>query len=103
MLKICANYKKAQSSFEYVILIGAVIGMLIAMQSYIKRAMQGRLKGESDALGDMYSPTTMTGSTTISSSRKSTEDVKETKTNIDQSGSSSKTESYNFRHLRDEF
>jgi hypothetical protein len=36
--------KKAQSTAEYVIVLGLVVGVVIAMQTYIKRGLQGRVK-----------------------------------------------------------
>ena len=48
--------KKGQSTIEYVVLIMIVIGVLISIQVYIKRAVQGRMKSSSDDVGDQYSP-----------------------------------------------
>ena len=42
LIKLCS--KKAQSTFEYAILITVVVGAIIAMHSYMRRAVQGRLK-----------------------------------------------------------
>ncbi len=39
---------KAQSTAEYAILIGVVIGVLIVMQTYVKRGIQGRFKDSTD-------------------------------------------------------
>ncbi len=36
--------KKAQSTFEYAVLITVVISAIIAMHTYMRRAAQGRLK-----------------------------------------------------------
>lgn len=56
------NKKRGQSTLEYAILIVIVIGALIAIQVYIKRGIQGRLKSATDDIGDQYSP----GNTNIS-------------------------------------
>jgi len=40
--------KKGQSTAEYAILIGLVIGVLVVMQTYVKRGIHGRLKDASD-------------------------------------------------------
>ncbi len=40
--------KKAQSITEYALLVGVVISAFIAMQTFIKRGYQARLKGASD-------------------------------------------------------
>lgn len=40
--------KRAQSTAEYVIILGLVVGAVVAMQSYIKRGMQGRIRDAVD-------------------------------------------------------
>lgn len=47
---------RAQSVVEYAVLLVIVIGAFIAMQSYMKRGMQGRWKATVDDLGDQYDP-----------------------------------------------
>ena len=46
--------KKGQSILEYAILVGVIIAVIIAIQLYIKRAVQGNLKARSDAIGDQF-------------------------------------------------
>jgi len=46
MLKLFKN-KKAQNTAEYAILIALVVGGIIAMQTYVQRAMQGRFRDAS--------------------------------------------------------
>ena len=48
--------KKGQSTLEYAILIIIIIGALLSIQVYIKRGIQGRLKGAADDIGDQFSP-----------------------------------------------
>jgi uncharacterized protein (UPF0333 family) len=48
--------KKGQSTLEYAILIIVIIGALLSIQVYIKRGVQGRLKGAADDIGDQFSP-----------------------------------------------
>ncbi|MFH1771299.1 MAG: hypothetical protein ABH872_00610 [Candidatus Omnitrophota bacterium] len=48
--------KKSQSTLEYALLIGVVVGALLTMQTYIKRSIQGRLVTVGDQIGDQYSP-----------------------------------------------
>jgi uncharacterized protein (UPF0333 family) len=48
--------KSGQSTLEYAILTVIVIGALLAIQVYMKRGVQGRLKGASDDIGDQFSP-----------------------------------------------
>ena len=40
--------KKAQSTAEYAIVLGLVIGAVIAMQTYVKRGLQGRVRQAAD-------------------------------------------------------
>jgi Flp pilus assembly pilin Flp len=47
MLRIFRN-KKAQTTAEYAILIGLVVAALVAMQTYVKRGLQGRMKDATD-------------------------------------------------------
>ena len=39
---------KAQSTAEYVIVLGLIVAAVVAMQSYIKRGFQGRIKDAVD-------------------------------------------------------
>ena len=47
--------RKAQSTLEYAVIVAVVIGALLAMQVYIKRGVQGRLRSSTDNIGDQYS------------------------------------------------
>lgn len=44
---------KAQSTAEYAILIGVVVGALIAMQVYVRRSLQAKTKWAVDMAGDL--------------------------------------------------
>ena len=48
--------QKGQSIVEYAVLIVIVMGSLVAMTNYIKRALHGRWKSVVDDLGDQYDP-----------------------------------------------
>ncbi len=52
----------AQSTLEYAVLIACVVSALIAMQIYIKRGMQGRLRQSGDSLGEQYAPNSVDSS-----------------------------------------
>ncbi|MCX5711212.1 MAG: hypothetical protein NT060_04585 [Candidatus Omnitrophica bacterium] len=69
------NKRKAQSTLEYAVIIGVVVGALIMMQVYVKRGLQGKMKEASDQIGDQYSPTQSSATTTTQSSVNSTENV----------------------------
>lgn len=47
---------KAQTTLEYAILIGVIVAALIAMQTYIKRGFQGKMRGDADSMGAQFSP-----------------------------------------------
>ena len=51
----CGN-KRAQSTLEYAIIIAVVVGALVAMQFYLKRGIQGRVRQSSDDIGEQFSP-----------------------------------------------
>jgi len=67
--------KRAQSTLEYAVIIAVVVAGLVAMQVYIKRGMQGRLRQASDDIGEQFSPGNTTGTTTTTSNVTSEENV----------------------------
>lgn len=83
--------KRAQTTLEYAILIGVIVGGLIAMQVYLKRGFQGKLKESSDSMGQQFSPgytntsyetNSYTNSTeTVSNLQVTTTDIHEQTTN----------------------
>jgi Flp pilus assembly pilin Flp len=62
--------KRGQTIFEYAVLIGVTVAALIAMQTYMKRAMQGRLRQSAEQLseGGFYSPKATTSLSVIRTS-----------------------------------
>jgi len=48
------NRNKAQSTLEYALVIAAVIGALLAINAYMKRGVQGRLKESTDQIGKQF-------------------------------------------------
>lgn len=68
--------KKAQSTLEYAIIITVVVAALLAMQVYMKRGMQGKLRESSDQIGEQYSPRYTTSEFTTTSDQVSKEDIK---------------------------
>lgn len=64
---------RAQTTLEYAILIGIVVGGLIAMQIYVKRGLQGKLKENADSMGAQFSPGYTTSSYTTSNTADSSE------------------------------
>jgi len=66
--------KKGQSTLEYAVLIIIIIGALLSIQVYIKRGIQGRLKGATDDIGDQFS-VGQTNVTHITKTSSSTQDT----------------------------
>ena len=48
--------ERAQSTLEYAVLIGVIVAGLIAMQVYLKRGFQGKLREGADSMGEQFSP-----------------------------------------------
>ncbi|MCK9603366.1 MAG: hypothetical protein M0R66_03310 [Candidatus Omnitrophica bacterium] len=69
--------KKAQSTLEYALLIGVIVAGLIAMQLYLKRGYQGKLRESSDQIGEQYSPSYTTGKTSITKESTTKETVQD--------------------------
>ena len=57
--------RKAQSFMEYTVLFCCIVAALIAMQIYIKRSIQGRLRNAADEIGEQYSAKTTNSDTTV--------------------------------------
>lgn len=49
-------FKKGQSIVEFTILMIIVMAVFVAMQSYVKRGIQGRWKNTFDDFGEQYDP-----------------------------------------------
>ncbi len=60
--------RKAQNIVEYTVLFCVVLAALLIMQVYIKRSYQGRIKSESDSIGQQYSVGHTTSESTITTS-----------------------------------
>ena len=46
---------KGQSTLEYALIVAVVVGGLIAMQYYMNRGVQGKLRESIDSVGEQYS------------------------------------------------
>lgn len=46
--------RKAQSTLEYAVLISIVVAAFLAMQIYMKRGVQGKLRSAADQIGDQF-------------------------------------------------
>ncbi len=83
--------KKGQSTLEYAIIIAVVIAGLIAMQFYIKRGQQGRLRQATDDMGKQFDPLNTTGSTTSSYTSNSNENIAAGQTSSTSASTQNKT------------
>ena len=90
------KYNKAQSTAEYVIVLGLIVAAVVAMQSYIKRGFQGRIKDAVDYKGQLTTENVVTFSTNqyepyyLSSTFESTRNSEDTE-NLQQAGSVNRT------------
>lgn len=83
MLRIFRN-KKAQTTAEYAILIAVVVAALVAMQTYVKRGLQGRMRDATDTFANttsnigsttQYEPYYLNQATNVASTTNETENV----------------------------
>ena len=51
---------KGQATLEYAVVLGVVAAALIAMQFYMKRGVQGKLRDATDQVGEQYRPANTT-------------------------------------------
>jgi len=67
--------KRAQGMLEYAVLIAIIVAVIVGMQVYVKRALQGKFKQTADQMGEQFTtnPTkAYTIKTTSISARKET-------------------------------
>jgi uncharacterized protein (UPF0333 family) len=69
--------RKGQSTLEYAIIVAVVVGALLAMQHYVKRGYQGRLKSASDEMGEQFDPAAYTADLTVTQSSEVKQTVKD--------------------------
>lgn len=55
-IMLFTNFKKAHSTLEYALVIGVTVAVLLTMQNYFKRSMQGKIQATSDEFGEHYAP-----------------------------------------------
>lgn len=60
-----AGNKRAQSVMEMGVLLLVIAAAMIAMQTYLKRGIQGRLREGVDNIGDQYDPGATTSDFTL--------------------------------------
>ncbi len=50
----CRGNYRAQSTLEYALIIAVVVAGLVAMQIYMKRGVQGKLRESADQIGEQF-------------------------------------------------
>ena len=48
------RHNRGQSTLEFTLLITLVIGALLAMQLYMKRGVEGKLRSNTDSIGEQF-------------------------------------------------
>lgn len=61
--------RKGQNTLEYVLLIVAVVGAFLAIQHYLNRGLQGRMRDSTDNIGEQFD--SRLGSVEYTTTRKS--------------------------------
>jgi hypothetical protein len=56
--------RKGQSTLEYAVVIAVIVAGILAVQNYMNRGIQGRLRQSANDIGDQYSLGHATSSTT---------------------------------------
>lgn len=59
------KYNNGQNTLEYVVVIAMVAAALVAMQFYVKRSVQGKLRQSTDEIGQQFEA----GQTSVTSTR----------------------------------
>jgi len=59
--------RTGQSTLEYAVVIAVVVAAILAMQIYMKRGVQGKLRTATDDIGEQYRPSHTTSNYTFSS------------------------------------
>jgi hypothetical protein len=47
--------KSGQSTLEYAVIIAVVVGALLAIQIYMRRGVEGKMRDSTDKIGEQYS------------------------------------------------
>lgn len=66
------NCRRGISTVEFAALAVCLVIALIAMQGYVSRAMQGRLRQQADSIGEQYAPEDTASDTTLTFTSSST-------------------------------
>ena len=95
--------RKAQSTLEYALITAVVIGALLAMQVYVKRGVQGRLKSATDDIGEQYSPGYTESVVTVEIESDSTETLSGGVTTVESDTTQERDETVDIADYTDEY
>ena len=59
--------RKGQSTLEYAIVVAIIVAGLLAMQFYVKRGWEGKLKTAADDMGEQFEPARFTANYNLNS------------------------------------
>lgn len=62
--------RRGQSTLEYAVIIAVVVAALLAMQIYMKRGVEGKLRDSTDQIGDQFDAETTSFDSTTSRTSK---------------------------------
>lgn len=79
---------RGQSTLEYAVIIAVVVSALLAIQIYMKRGLQGKLRDSTDQIGEQFDAGATTLNHTVTRSGKTVQQVEAGKTTVDSGGGS---------------
>ena len=88
---------QGQSTLEYAMIIAVVVGALIAMQIYMKRGLQGKLRESSDDIGKQFEAAATKVNNTTTRTSKTIETTANGGTYIDTGSKAGTAEKTTFR------
>lgn len=76
------NINKGQSTLEYAVIIVVVAAALLAMQIYMKRGVQGKMRESTDSIGEQFDAVDTESSFTSQSSGTTVQEIAGGVTNV---------------------
>ncbi len=86
----CRGNYRAQSTLEYALIIAVVVAGLVAMQIYMKRGVQGKLRESADQIGEQFEANNTTVNRTTNRSGTTVQEVLSTGESTSYTGVESK-------------
>ena len=73
---IYLNKRRGQSTAEYAVVLGLIAAAVMAMQTYVKRGLQGRIAEATDAVGGQFEPKYLLAESKTKHESEQTEEMK---------------------------